>query len=264
MPLLERALIVLLLYVALPLLVVVLAVGPKRFWRGLGRAWAWVWGGRQDPETLLARVVKQCQEHIGEAKKALKQAETVETEIVRNLGKSEESLPRLEQEARDQVQRGDDERARAALYKLNLERQAVQSFREQLDRQRQHLIEARRRIYLLELQLRQYEVGRSILLSQLAEARTIQQQYEIAKGFDPFNAVADWQRAEGMVQDEALGARAVEQVQLDLADNPLAGPQAAAIDPALLDAQLAELKARSERGQAARNGPRKKVNERLN
>ena len=36
------------------------------------------------------------------------------------------------------------------------------------------------------------------------------------------------------------------------------------IDSAVLDAQLAELKAQADRGQPVRNGPRKKVDERLN
>jgi phage shock protein A len=124
---------------------------------------------------------------------------------------------------------------------VNLERLAVNSFQEQLTRQREHIAEARRRLYLLELQLRQYEVGRSILLSQLAEAKTVEQQYAIANNFDPFSAVAHWQQAEGMVQEKALTARAVEQVYNDVAEMPLAG-QPAQVDPAALDAQLAALK----------------------
>ena len=89
--------------------------------------------------------------------------------------------------------------------------------------------------------MRQYEVGRSILLSQLAEAQTVEQQYAIASNFDPFSAVANWQQAEGMVQEKALSARAVEQVYTDTAEMPLAG-QPAQVDPAALDAQLAALK----------------------
>ena len=57
-----------------------------------------------------------------------------------------------------------------ALYKINREKSAIENFREQLARQCGMVAESRHRLYLLELQLRQYEVGRSILLSQLAQA----------------------------------------------------------------------------------------------
>ena len=116
------------------------------------------------------------------------------------------------------------------------------------------MAETRRRLYLLELQLRQYEVGRSILLSQLAEAKTVEQQYAIANNFDPFNAVAHSRTAEGMVQDRSLNARAVEQVLTDVAEIPLTG-QPAQIEPAALDAQLAESKARS--ASSSTNGARR-------
>jgi hypothetical protein len=116
-----------------------------------------------------------------------------------------------------------------------------------LDRQRQHITDARRRLYLLELQLRQYELGRSILLSQLAQAKTVQEQFEIAHRFDPFSAIANWQKAEGMVQEKTRSAHAVEQVALDTADMPLA-VQPAQVDPVVLDAQLAELKERLGKG----------------
>ncbi len=118
------------------------------------------------------------------------------------------------------------------------------NFRQQLDRQRAHISDVRRHLYLGELQLRQYEVGRSILLSQLAEAQTVEQQAAIAAHFDPFNAVADWKRAEGIVQEKALTARATEQVYADLLDVPLIN-QAETVDPQILEAQLAELKARA-------------------
>ena len=54
------------------------------------------------------------------------------------------------------------------------------------------------------------------------------------------NAVASWQRAEGMVQEKALNARAAERVYADLLEMPLS-TQPAQVDPAALDAQLAEL-----------------------
>jgi hypothetical protein len=149
----------------------------------------------------------------------------------------------MEKEASKMAANGDDLGARAVLYKLTLERAAVDSFRAQLERQRNHIADVRRHLYLMELQKRQYEVGRSILLSQLAEAKTVEQQAAIAAHFDPFNAVASWQRAEGMVQEKALNAKAAERVYADLLEMPLS-TQPAPVDPAALDAQLAELKAR--------------------
>ena len=247
MRILEWVVIRLILFVILPLALVILVVGPARFWRKVRRAWSWVWGGAMEPEQILASVVKQQQEHIDALRTALVHADATEVSIVRNMRTSEEHIARREQEARTLAERGDDTGAKAALYQLNLERLAVQSFQEQLERQRQHIAEARRRLYLLELQLRQYEVGRSILLSQLAQAKSVEQQFEIAHRFDPFSAIANWHQAEGMVQEKARTARAVEQVQLDTADMPLA-VQPAEIDPAVLDAQLAELKGQLKKG----------------
>jgi hypothetical protein len=125
---------------------------------------------------------------------------------------------------------------------LNLEQQAMLGFRNQLDQLRGQISESRKRLFLVELQLRQYEVGRSILLTQLAEAKGVEQQYAIASNFDPFNAVADWQRAEGMVHEKALVARAKERVHADTSE-PAGGNAAPDIDPAALEAKLAELRA---------------------
>ena len=94
---------------------------------------------------------------------------------------------------------------------------------------------------MVELQLRQYEVGRSILLTQLAEAKGVEQQYAIASQFDPFNAVADWQRAEGMVHEKALVARAKERVHADTSDL-VGGNGAPDLNAAVLEAKLAELR----------------------
>jgi phage shock protein A len=123
-----------------------------------------------------------------------------------------------------------------------MEHAAVENFQQQLERQTRHIAEAKQRLHLLELQLRQYEVGRSILLSELAEAKTLEQQYRIASKFDPFRAIAEWEKAEGMVQERALSARAVERVCQDIADIPVTG-QPAQIDTAALDRELAKLKA---------------------
>jgi len=224
-------------------LLVVLAVGPARTARWFRRGWRWLWEKRQEPEEILAEVVKRYETHVRDLHEALRQAETAESQIARNIAESEAHVPMLETEARERTGRGDDLGARAALYKLNLEKAAVASFRQHLARQRQDIEESRRRLYLLELQLRQYEVGRTILLSQLAQAKTLEQQYAIANQFDPFSAVANWQRAEGMVQDKALTALAAERVHADTTNPALAGP-IASIDSGVLDRQLAELKAR--------------------
>jgi phage shock protein A len=238
---LDTVVLRLLVWVVLPVALVVLALGPKRVGRWLHRFWGWLWMKRLEPEAILTQVVRQHEKRISALKEALRRSESAESDIARNLRKSDEIIAGLEDEARTHVDRGDDVGARSALYKLNLERLAVQSFREQHARQHQHVIEARRRLHLLELQLRQYEVGRSILLSELAEAKTVEQQYAIASNFDPFSAVANWQQAEGMVQEKALSARAVEQVYSDTAEIPLAGAPAQ-VDPSTLEAQLAELK----------------------
>src|SRR4029077_14058056 len=195
-----------------------------------------------EPEEILAHVVRQHEQHINAMRQALNRSEAAEADISRHLNKSQENITSLEEEAREHVSHNDDLGARAALYKLNLERLAVKSFQDQLQRQREHIGEARRRLYLLELQLRQYEVGRSILLSQLAEAKTVEQQYAIANNFDPFSAVAHWQQAEGLVQQKTLSARAAELVYDAVAEMPLAG-RPAQVDPSALDEQLATLKA---------------------
>jgi phage shock protein A len=231
------------LWIGLPMLLAILAIGPGRTWRAVKKGWNWLWNRRLDPEEVLTRVVKEHEKHVTALRAVLARSEAAEAEIVRNLQTSEKSIATLDQEAGTMAANGDDLGARAVLYKLNLERAALDSFRAQLDRQRSHIAEIRRHLYLMELQTRQYEVGRSILLSQLAEAKTVEQQAAIAAQFDPFNAVASWQRAEGMVQEKALNAKAAERVYADLVEMPLSN-QPAQVDPAALDAQLAELKGR--------------------
>lgn len=237
----ELVLLRLLLWGGLPLLLVVLAIGPGRVWKGVKRAWNWLWQRRLDPEEILAQVVRQHKDHVQSLQHALAQAETAEADILRNITRSEENLVALEKESGEAAQRNDDLGARASLYKLNLERLALNNFKEQLQKQRQLIEESRRRLYELDLQLRQYEVGRSILLSQLAEAKTAEQQYQIANQFDPFSAVANWQKAEGLVEEKAASARAAERVHKDIAELEALGSE---VDPAVLEAQLAELKAK--------------------
>ncbi|HEV8059726.1 MAG TPA: PspA/IM30 family protein [Gemmataceae bacterium] len=246
----------LILWVALPAGLTVMLIGPGRVKRWFKQFGSWLWDKRLDPEQILTEVVRQHEKHIAALRKALSRSETAEADITRNIAKSTENIPGLEAEARIHVAGNDDLGARAALYKLNLERLAVKSFEEQLKLQRQHIAESRRRLYLLELQLRQYEVGRSILLSQLAEAQTVEQQYAIANNFDPFDAIANWHQAEGIVQEKTLTARAVEQVYSDIAEIPLAA-QPSQVDSAALDAQLAELKATLGNSEPAAQQPHK-------
>jgi phage shock protein A len=243
MGLVELFVLRLLLWIGVPVFLLVLVIGPARVNRWLSGLWNWLWTQRLDPEEILTHVVRQHEDRIAGLRKALTRSETAESEIARNIAKSQHNIAALDEEAYTAVSRGDDLGARAALYKLNLERLAVKSFEEHLERQRHQITEARRRLYLLELQLRQYEVGRSVLLSQLAEAETVEQQYAIANNFDPFSAVANWQQAEGIVHEKALTARAVEQVYTDVAEIPLSA-QPAQVEPSVLDAQLADLKAR--------------------
>ena len=92
-------------------------------------------------------------------------------------------------------------------------------------------------------------MGRSILLSQLAQAEKVEEQYAIARRFDPFNAVANWQKAEGLVQEKALNARAIERVYADTSELAAPGPPSA-VDPVVLEAQLAELRAQLVQSQS--------------
>lgn len=249
----ELFLLRLLVWGGVPLLLLALAVGPSRTRHFFRRLWAWIDDRRQEPTQVLNRVVAEHEKGIRQLKDVLVQSESAQADILRNLRKSEENVTALEREARQFAALDDDVGARAALHKLNLERLAIQGFKDQLTAQKLRLDQARRRLHLLELQLRQYEVGRSILLAQLAEAKTVEQQYALASQFDPFSAVAAWNRAEGSVQQVSRDARAVEQVLADTADLPLSA-EPVRIDPELLDLQLAELKAGLRRSPA---GPAK-------
>jgi phage shock protein A len=242
MRILEFVILRLLLWVALPGALGVLLIGPARVKGWFTRLGKWLFDKRLDPEQILTEVVRQQEKRITALRQALSRSENAEADITRHIASSNANIATLEAEARTLAAQQDDLGARAALYKLNLERQAVKSFEEQLQKQKQHVAESRRRLYLIELQLRQYEVGRSILLSQLAEAQTVEQQFAIANNFDPFSAIANWHQAEGIVQEKALTARAAERVYSDIVELPPVA-QPAQHDATALEAQLAELKA---------------------
>lgn len=254
MPFLEQVIFRLLLWIGLPLALVTLAVGPARMWRSVKQGWNWLTRRKLAPEEIINQVLQQHQQHVAGVRKVIAQAEQTHEAIRVQLAASRQNESQLEAESRRLAAAGDDLGARAVLYKLNLERTAIAAFEEQLARQQAMIDESRQRLYLLELQLRQYEVGRSILLSQLAEAEKVEEQYVIARDFDPFNAVADWRKAEGMVLEKQLNARAMERVYADTRELA-AGGQAAELDRAELEAQLALLRAELARQQAAAATP---------
>jgi phage shock protein A len=253
MPFVEFFLLRLVVWLGLLAALVALAVGPRRLWRGVKRAWTVTWRKRLDPEEILTQVVRQHEQHVKAVGAALGQAEQAEAGIREHLRQSEEHVTALAAEAVRTAELGDELGARAALYKINLEKSAIENFRDQLERQCGMVAESRHRLYLLELQLRQYEVGRSILLSQLAQAEKVEEQYAIARRFDPFNAVANWQKAEGLVQEKALNARAIERVYADTSELAAAGPPST-LDSVVLEAQLAELRAQLKKANQINNG----------
>src|SRR5262245_12809143 len=163
------------LLVGLPLVLLLLAVGPQRFWTSVKRGWTWLWRRRLEPEEILSQVVKQYEKLVVSLRDVLAKSEVAEKEILENIDTSEKNVIALEAETKERVAAQDDLGARAALYKLNLEKQAALGFRQQLDQLRGQISESRKRLFMVELQLRQYEVGRSILLTQLAEAKGVEQ-----------------------------------------------------------------------------------------
>src|SRR5262249_2054989 len=170
----ELFLLRILVWVVVPLLLIAAAIGPARSWRLLRKIWGWFEDRRHEPTEVLNRVVREHEKNIHALREVLHQAEAAQADIVRNMRRSEDSIAVQEREVREMVRTDDDLGARAALYKLNLERLAIQGFQTQLAQQKERIDQTRRRLHLLELQLRQYEVGRSILLSQLAEAKTVE------------------------------------------------------------------------------------------
>ena len=81
---LEVLLLRLLVWVALPLLLIALAIGPSRAWRFVRRAWAWVEDRRHEPTEVLNRVVHEHEKNIRQLKDVLAQTETAQGEILRN------------------------------------------------------------------------------------------------------------------------------------------------------------------------------------
>ena len=111
-----------LFWVASFLALIALAVGPARTWSFLRRLWAWVDDRRHEPTVVLTRVVREHEKNIHQLKDVLVQSELAQAEILRNMRKSADNLTALEREAKTMAGADDDLSARAALYKLNLER----------------------------------------------------------------------------------------------------------------------------------------------
>jgi phage shock protein A len=250
----EYFLVRLLLWAGLLTALVVLAVGPRKLRLGVKRIWSIAFRKRLDPEEILTNVVLQHEQHVRAVRDALGKAEAAEAALRANLKQSEEHVPLLEAEAKKLAATGDELGARAALYKKQLEQSAIENFGQQLERHCGMIAESRQRLFMLELQLRQYEVGRSILLSQLAQAEKTEEQYAIARQFDPFNAVANWQQAEGLVLEKSLNARAKERVYADTTDMDVRYTSSP-IDPEKLEAQLADLRAQTKRVNEAAHAP---------
>jgi len=205
-----------LLFIGVPVALAVLALGPAKFRAVAGRLWSLVWTRKQEPEEVIEQVVRQYREMVAALNQTLARAHSADETLDRNIVQSETNLATLDGEAREAAKRGDDLEAKGVLFKSTLERQALESFREQRARHARQIDEIRRNLYAAELQLRQYEVGRELLLSQLAEAKSVEQQYRIASEFDPFSAVANWRKAENMVEEKQISARVIGWVEADL------------------------------------------------
>ena len=64
------------LFVGLPVLLAVLLIGPARVWKSLKKAGYFLFRSRLEPEQILARVVRQHEQHVALVRKALGQAKT--------------------------------------------------------------------------------------------------------------------------------------------------------------------------------------------
>lgn len=214
---------------------------PNPMPSGMEIIFNWFWDGRQEPTAILNHVIRQLHQNINALQRLLQQAESTQQEIVTNRQRSEETIHTLEAEARILAMKKDDTGACNSLAKLHLERMALNNFDSQLARHEQRIVETRRPLHLLELQYRQYEVGKSNLLGQLAEAKTLEQEFALVNEFDLTGAVAAWQQAEGTVAEATQNVLAQEKVYQDTSDFPL-GNQPLRVDPEIIENQLNQLK----------------------
>lgn len=220
-----------LLLLGLPALLAVLALGPAKCRAIVGGFWAGLWRRKQEPEEVIEEVLRQYRGMVAALNQSLDRAHAADATLERNIRQSEVNLEQLEMESSAAVSRDDGLESRGVRFKIELERRALESFREQRARHARQVDEIRRNLYAAELQLRQYEVGRELLLSQLAEAKSVEQQYRIASEFDPFSAVANWRKAENMVEEKQMTARVIGRVEADLRRALEAGEHGAAGTP---------------------------------
>src|SRR4051794_16934009 len=98
----------LVLWIGLPLLLVLLLVGPRRLKDLWKRTTTLLFQRRLDPQLILTQVVTQQVEHVADVRRALAQAEAAEAEIERNHKASEANMDRLESEARRLIECDDE------------------------------------------------------------------------------------------------------------------------------------------------------------
>ena len=85
MGMLEILVMRLVLWIGLPLLLVTLALGPRKVARRLKAAWSWLTRRRLDPEEILTHVVRQHEQHVAALCKLLAEEEAAEAGIVANM-----------------------------------------------------------------------------------------------------------------------------------------------------------------------------------
>ena len=111
MGIIDRLLVRFILWFGLPVLLLLLVVGPRKLWRRLQFGWHWLFQRRLQPEELLAHALRQLQDHIAAVRRALAQAEATEAELRDNVRKSEQNMTSLEAEARNLVAKSTTRRA---------------------------------------------------------------------------------------------------------------------------------------------------------
>ena len=89
------------LLVGLPLVLVLLAVGPQRFWKNVKRGWTWLWRRRLEPEEILTQVVAQYEKLVVSVRDVLAQSEIAEKVILKNIATSEKNVTALEAETKE-------------------------------------------------------------------------------------------------------------------------------------------------------------------
>ena len=95
----ELFLLRVLVWVVVPVLLVVAAIGPARCSRMLHKLWSWFVDSRHEPTDVLNRVVSGHETSIQALREVLRQAEAAQADIVRNNRRSEDNITAGEEEA---------------------------------------------------------------------------------------------------------------------------------------------------------------------